>query len=90
MKKQPFVYKLSSTNELLTARIGLLATAHTVTHLKNLNDPKYRIICADKGKNTKNTLLLVLVWQTKTISLQKDIMLIKLPISGYLLYKQQE
>jgi len=40
-------YKLSSTNELLTARIGLLATAHTITHLKNLNDPKYRIICAD-------------------------------------------
>ncbi|CAC9537386.1 hypothetical protein [uncultured Gammaproteobacteria bacterium] len=25
-------YKLSSTNELLTARIGLLATAHTLTH----------------------------------------------------------
>jgi hypothetical protein len=20
---------------------------HTITHLKNLNDPKYRIICAD-------------------------------------------
>ncbi|CAC9989590.1 hypothetical protein [uncultured Gammaproteobacteria bacterium] len=29
-------YKLSSTNELLTARIGLLATAHTINTLSLL------------------------------------------------------
>ncbi|CAB5506623.1 hypothetical protein AZO1586I_1640, partial [Bathymodiolus thermophilus thioautotrophic gill symbiont] len=47
-------YKLSSTNELLTARIGLLATAHTIDQ----HFPALGSNCALKASTFINTLIL--------------------------------
>ncbi|CAC9515002.1 hypothetical protein [uncultured Gammaproteobacteria bacterium] len=56
-------YKLSSTNELLTARIGLLATAHTINtlSLSNTIDQHFPALgsnCALKASTFINTLIL--------------------------------
>ena len=56
-------YKLDTTNELLTARIGLLATAHTINTLDlsniiNQHFPALGSNCALKASTFINTLLL--------------------------------
>jgi hypothetical protein len=56
-------YKLDTTNELLTARIGLLATAHTINtlDLSNIIDQHFPALgsnCALKASTFINTLLL--------------------------------
>ena len=56
-------YKLSSTNELLTARIGLLATAHTINtlSLSNTIDQHFPALgsnCALKASTFINILIL--------------------------------
>ena len=53
-KLQTVLYKLSSTNELLTARIGLLATAHTIDQ----HFPALGSNCALKASTFINTLTL--------------------------------
>ncbi len=56
-------YKLPSTNELLTARIGLLATTHTINTLSlpNTIDQHFPALgsnCALKASTFINTLIL--------------------------------
>ncbi len=56
-------YKLDTTNELLTARIGLLATAHTINalDLSNIIDQHFPILGSNRALQAStfiNTLLL--------------------------------